>query len=219
MKAIECAVRALLVDDHPMVRSGIKAALCLHFPGIEVQESICAAEALERIRDRPPEVALLDVGLPGMNGLDLARAIKASFPTVHVLMVAGEVDPWTVHEALEAGSSGFVAKASPDSVLAEAVSAVLAGSVFLCPDSRAALGRAESTPTISDTPPPAILSRREREILVHIAHGENTKSIALTLGISAKTVETHRQHIMRKLRTDSVARLVRYAIHHHLIRC
>ena len=216
MKPGGVAGRVLLVDDHPMVRTGIRAALRHHLPHMRVEEAGSAAEALEKLAGFRPDLAVLDVNLPGMNGLDLARQIRAQSRLVKVLMVAAEADPWTVSEALQAGASGFVAKTNSADLLPRAIVAVLAGEVFLCPDSRAAWQRAERREA-KDPPGPAVLSSREREVLRHLAAGESTKSSAALLQISPKTVETHRQNIMRKLGLQSIAALTRYAIRHGLI--
>jgi len=159
------------------------------------------------------------VNLPGTNGLDLARQIRQRDRHARILMVAADADPWTVNEALAAGAAGFVAKTNSSDQLPAAIEAVLAGRTFLCPDSQAALQRAENqAEALAEPPGPAVLSTREREVLRCLAHGENTKTTADLLRISPKTVETHRSHIMRKLRTNSIAALTRYAIRHGLTR-
>ena len=209
--------RVLLVDDHPLVRDGLRAVLRQVLPQARIAEAGSGPEALQKLATDRPHLVLLDVNLPGMNGLDLAREIRAADPRIKLLMVAGEADPWTVREALAAGASGFVAKTCAATCLAEAVLAVLSGREFLCEDSQAALLRGGQQPGLAhEMPGPSVLSRREREVLRYLAHGENTKTIAALLEISPKTVETHRQHIMRKLGTNSVAALARYAIRHGL---
>jgi DNA-binding NarL/FixJ family response regulator len=212
------ALRLLLVDDHPLVRTGIAASLRRAFRGLQIQEAGCAADCLELMASFRPDLALLDVNLPGTNGLDLAQKLQALDKGTKILIVAADADPWTVSEALRAGATGFLAKSNSAELLAHAVRAVLAGQVFLCPDARSALRRAEPPRAAGGAPPgPAVLSSREREVLRHIALGQNTKSIAFSLGISPKTVETHRQHILRKLRLQSVADLTRYAISHGMV--
>lgn len=209
--------RVLLVDDHPLVRDGLRAALRRILPDGRFEEAGSAAEALERVAAVRPHLVLLDVNLPDGNGLHLAREIRAAEPRARLLMVAGEVDPWTIRESLEAGASGYMAKTNSGACLAEAVREVLGGGEFLCADSRAALDKvAGVAPAAEDLPGIAVLSQREREVLRHLAHGENTKEIAAILGISPKTVETHRQHITRKLGTSSIAVLTRYALRHGL---
>jgi len=209
--------RVLIVDDHPMMRDGLRGVLTRAFPGLEVFDAATSDEALKRLPVVCPQLALLDVNIPGGNGLDLAREICQEHPLVRVLMVAGEADPWSVRRALEAGASGFLTKTNSAASLVDAVRAVLGGERFLCPDSEKALQRAVAAGEVLREPPgPAVLSDREREILRYLAHGENTKEIAVILAISPKTVETHRQHIMRKLRVQSVAALARYAVRHGL---
>lgn len=211
--------RVLLVDDHPLVRDGLRAVLRSMFPKVHIEEAGVASEALEKIATLDPHLIVLDVNLPGTNGLELARQIHGSEKKIKLLMVASDTDPWTVREALAVGASGFVGKTRSVECLAQAVQAVLSGQQFLCPDSQEALDQSQQLEEASAEPPgPAILSQREREVLRYLAQGENTKSIASLLQVSPKTIETHRQHIMRKLGTNNVAALARYAIRHGLTR-
>lgn len=211
------ALRILIVDDHPLIRDGLRVVLRRSFPHAEVQDTGNPEDALHRVQQAPPDLVLLDVNLPRMNGLELLRRLRLEPTPSRVLMVAAEADPWTVRQALASGASGFVAKTRTTETLAAAVLAVTQGQPFLCEDSRAALDQAgASFPATKPEPGPAVLSDRERQILRYLAHGENTKSIALALEISPKTVETHRSHLMQKLGIDSVASLTRYAIRHGL---
>lgn len=211
------ALHVLVVDDHPIVRTGLRTALRLHFPTVLIEEAGCATEAKVILAARRPDLVLLDVNLPVTNGLDLARQILERDRKARILMVAAEADPWTVNEALRRGALGFLAKTNSGDALPEAVRRVLAGSVFLCPDAQRALQRAERVGCGAAAPPgPAVLTQREREVLRHLAHGENTKTIASLMEVSPKTIETHRSHIMRKLGTNSIAALTRYAIRHSL---
>jgi len=208
-----------MVDDHPLIRDGLRAALRRALPEVRLEEAGNPKDALERARSQVPQIVLLDVHLPGMSGVELARRLKSADPKVRILMIAGEADPWTIREALEAGAAGFIAKTRTAESLYDALRAVLDGGQYLCLDSRAALatlGDAEHSSRSSVEPGPSILTDREREILRLLAVGENTKAIAATLKISPKTVETHRSHLMRKLHVDNVAGLTRYAIRHGL---
>ena len=208
----------LLVDDHPLVREGLRAALQRALPTARLEEAGAAGEALAKMATHQPQLILLDVNLPGMSGLELARQIRATDRQVKLLMVVAEADPWTVQAALAAGASGFMAKTRSAECLTQAVQAVLSGQEFLCEDSQAALQRAVQHGRFSHEPPgPAVLSTREREVLRYLAHGENTKNIAALLAISPKTVETHRQHILGKLGINNVAALTHYAIRHGLM--
>lgn len=218
MKPAVAPWRVLLVDDHPLVRDGMRAALRRVLPEARLEEAEAGPEALEKVARHRPHLVLLDVNLPGTNGLDLAEQIRATDRKVKLLMVSAEADPWTVREALANGASGYVSKTHTAGCLGVAVQAVLNGEQFLCEASAAALKQAqEHQVTFTEPPGPAVLSRREREVLRFLAHGENTKSIAELLQISPKTVETHRAHIMEKLRLDNVASLTRYAIRHGML--
>ena len=210
--------QVLLVDHHPLMRAGLRVALRAALPTAHIEEAVAAAEALAKIATHHPQLILLDVNLPGVSGLDLAKQIRATDRQVKLLMVAAEADPWTVLEALAAGASGFMAKTRSAECLTQAVQTVLSEKEFLCEVSRAALHQATQHGKFGHEPPgPAVLSSREREVLRYLAHGENTKSIASLLEISPKTVETHRQHILAKLGINNVAALTRYAIRHGLI--
>jgi DNA-binding NarL/FixJ family response regulator len=210
-------MRILVVDDHPLVRDGMRAGIRLIFPTALIAEAGSAPEALATISAQPLDLVLLDVNLPGQNGIDLARRIRAANKHVKILVVAGEADPWTVNEAIEVGVSGFMTKTRSADFLQQAIQAVLEGKIVLCPDSEAALQRAEHGSGAATEPPgPSVLSERERQVLKHIAHGENTKTTASLLQISPKTVEAHRQHIMGKLGLQSVVALTHYAIRHGL---
>ncbi len=213
------AKRILIVDDHPLVRDGMRAGIRAIFPTALIAEAGSTPEALTILSGPHLDLILLDVNLPGQSGIDLARRIRAADKHAKILIVAGEVDPWTVNEAIEAGVSGFMSKIRCADFLRQAIQEVLDGKVVLCPDSEEALQRAEhAIGTTTEPPGPSILSDRERQVLRYIAHGENTKTIAALLQISPKTVETHRQHIMRKLRLNNVVALTRYAIRFGLMR-
>jgi len=209
--------RVLVVDDHPLVRDALRSVLQQVVPGAVVDDAGTAPEALHKIAEQMPDLALLDVNLPGMSGIELARQIQASKGKTKLLVISAESDPWTVQQALQAGAFGFLAKASSTDELIQAITAVLLGETYLSQEAQAALQRAEEQNLNTVDPPgPAVLTTREREILIYLAKGENTKNIASLLSISPKTVETHRQHITRKLRTSSVAALARYALRHGL---
>jgi DNA-binding NarL/FixJ family response regulator len=217
MNAALSRLRLLIVDDHPLMRAGIRAALRGHFAEAFIAEAGDAKEALVRIAAHRPDVLVLDVNLPGMNGLDLARHIRAQDGKARILIVAADVDPWTVAEAVRMGVLGFVSKTNTGEHLPAALRSVAAGQPYFCPDALRARHRAEQHGTLGDLPPgPAVLTAREREVLRYFAQGENAKTIAANLGISPNTAQTHRQHIMRKLGIHSLASLTRYAFRHGL---
>lgn len=208
----------LIVDDHPFVRDGLRAALQHCFGDIRVLEAGSALETLALLKVVLPDLVLLDINLPGTSGVDLAGEIRKHCPRIKLLMVAADVDPWTVSEALDAGAGGFVLKTHAHASLAEAVRTVMAGGTYLCPEAQEALSIARRGGPETPGPGPEILSEREREVLRYVAEGENTKTIAALLELSPKTIETHRQHITRKLGTNSVASWTRYALRHGLTR-
>ena len=210
-------MRILLVDDHPMVREGLRAAISRFSPAALIVEAGTSAEALKQAASLRPHLNIIDINLPDLNGLELARRLRAIDRRTKILFLAAEADPWTVHEALSVGACGYLTKTNAAQKLYEAIRSVMTGKLFLCDDAAAALRRAEEAgPMASEPPGTAILSHRERDVLKLIAEGQTTKAIALELKISPKTVETHRQHIMRKLRLDNVANLTYYAIRHGL---
>jgi len=210
--------QVLIVDDHPLVRAGLRTVVCQVLPQAVIREAGSGAEAMALIRAEPPQLALLDVILPGESGLHLASQIRAMHPSTILLMVAGEADPGAVQNALAMGASGFVAKTQLVSCLAQALAVVMRGDTFLCTDSQSALSEAMDQLGSDRTPPgPEVLSPREREVLCHYARGLSTKGIAALLQLSPKTVETHHQHIARKLGIDNLASLTHYAIRHGLV--
>lgn len=215
MKISDEPWRVLIVDDHPLIRDGLRGNLKRVLPNARIEDAGNAEEAQRTAGTLQPQLILLDVNLPGMSGLELARRFRATHSEAPVLMIAGDADPWTVREALALGASGFLSKTRTAEVLGEAVLTVLRGERFLCEDSRNIGPRVAPSPNPPQPEPgPAVLSDRERQILRYLVHGENTKGIADSLDISPKTVETHRIHIMRKLGIDNIAALTRYAIRH-----
>lgn len=208
------ALRILVVDGHPQVRDGLRAGVLATFPTALVEAAGSGAEALAYISANAPDLILLDSNLPGEDGIDLARRIRASDERVKLLVVADRSAPWKIDETLKAGASGFIGKTQSAGSFGQSLKRILDGQIVICPDTQSG---EQPRPAQVDAPGPGVLSRRELEILKHFAQGENTKAIASLLQISPKTVETHRQHIMRKLGIGSIAGLTRYAIRHGLI--
>jgi DNA-binding NarL/FixJ family response regulator len=212
------SLRVLLVDDHPLFRQGLRSEIQMTMPSAIVFEAGSAAEAMAKISEKRPGLVLLDINLPGENGIDLARRVQALDKRIKLLTITGEADPWTVNAVLEAGVSGFITKTRAAGFLGSAIKSIMRGEIVLCADAQRALEQAEQTGSNEhQSPGPSVLSERERQVLKFIAHGENTKTIGSLLQISPKTVETHRQHIMTKLGLRSIAGLTRYAMRHGLI--
>ncbi len=199
-------MRILIVDDHPLVREGVRT-LINHQSGLEVVgEAADADSALEAIARLEPALVLTDIGMKQVSGIALATQIRERWPAIHVIVLSMYDNPDYVHQAMQAGARGYVLKDAPSSDIVDAIRAVAAGDTFLS----ASLSRQSAR---SDGPRP-ILSEREAEILACLARGLSSKQIAAEHDLSVRTVETHRQNIRRKLRIEGQAELIRYAVEH-----
>lgn len=196
--------KILLVDDHPLVREGLRARLS-GVAGIEVVgEAGDAAQAFEQVDRLSPSLVLMDVGMKQTNGIELTARLRERHPGLQVLMLSMYDNPEYVHRALAAGARGYVLKEAPSEEIVAAIIAVTAGEVFL------GTGLAGRPSRASETRP--LLSQRESEILRCLALGQASKLIAASLGMSVRTVETHRQNIRRKLKLGGQAELIKYAV-------
>jgi DNA-binding NarL/FixJ family response regulator len=209
-------VRVVVVDDHVLVRGGIRLLLENFGRVAVVAEAKDGQQALKLIAEHHPDMVLSDIAMPGMNGLELTSRIKRDFPEVKVLILSMHIEEEYVSGALQAGACGYLVKDAAVAELEVALEAVLRGDTYLSP--RVAkpvvgsyLKRAESEATASGLTP------RQVEILRMIAEGRSSKQIAFDLGVSVKTVDTHRAQLMDRLRIHDVAGLVRYAIRIGLI--
>ena len=206
--------RILLADDHPIVREGLRALL--EREGFDVQaEAADGREAVRLARDLSPHVALLDLVMPLLNGLDAAREIRRASPRTKRILLTMYTEDSYVIEAIRAGINGYVLKTQAVADLAQATREVCQGRVYLSPG----ISRTVIEAYIDRTePPPDPLSRREREVLQLVAEGKTSKEIAHLLGVTTKTAEVHRGRIMKKLGIQGTAALVRYAIRRGLVR-
>lgn len=199
-------MRILIVDDHPLVRDGVRSLLCGQ-PSCEVVgEAGDADEAFLRVAELRPELVLTDIGMKHTSGITLTARLRAEHPEVAVLILSMYDNPDYVHQAMQAGARGYVLKDAPSSDILAAIDAIGAGGTFLS---------ASLTPPAShgDDPRPR-LSEREAEILNCLARGLSSKQIAAEYQLSVRTVETHRQNIRRKLKIEGQAELIRYAVEH-----
>jgi two-component system, NarL family, response regulator NreC len=204
-------IRVLVVDDHAVVRAGLRLLLDAEEDIETVGEAGDARQAVFEVRSSKPDVILMDVGLgSGKSGIEAAPEVLHEAPSAKVLMLSMQDDPRYVREAFAAGASGYVLKEAADSELVTAVRQVAAGTRYVDPvlGARIAAGDAEAERAAGEDP----LSEREREVLRLLALGHTNQEIAKTLFISVRTAETHRAHIMQKLRISTRAELVRYAI-------
>jgi DNA-binding NarL/FixJ family response regulator len=212
------ALRILLADDHALVRAGLRALL-EQMPGVEVVgETHDGQEALRLMGELRPDVALVDVSMPGLNGIETAARAAREHPSTRVLILSMHVDEEYVHRALSAGASGYLLKNAARGELELAVMAVARGEVWLSPEVSTKVVRALGKRERSPSGPYDILTQRQREVLQLIAEGRSTKQIAQRLGISIKTVETHRTELMERLGIHGIAGLVRYAIRAGIVR-
>jgi two-component system response regulator NreC len=207
-------IRVVIADDHAVVRSGLRMLIDAH-EGLEVvAEAGDVPTAMQVIRAHRPEVAVLDLNMPGGSSLEAIPALRASTPETAIVVLTMQDDPAFAREALQGGALGFVLKEAADEELLEAVKLAARGENYLNPRLGARLAAQPPAPS----GPPDGLSERELEVLRLIALGHTNVEIGERLYLSTRTVETHRAHIQQKTRASSRAELVRYAIDHGLIR-
>lgn len=205
-------IRVVLADDHRLVRSGIRALL-ERFEDVEmVGEAANGREALELVERHRPNIVLMDIAMPELNGLDAARNIHQRFPTTRVLLISMYDNEEYVAEALAVGAAGYVLKDASAAELDIAVHAVARGESYLSPAVAKRIVEGQVPPRGEGPIGLQRLTPRQREILQLIAEGNSSKEIARKLGVSIKTVETHRTHLMERLDIHDIAGLVRYAI-------
>jgi DNA-binding NarL/FixJ family response regulator len=205
--------RVLLADDHALIRQGLKALL--ERQGFQVVCEVSdGQEAIRSVEKTQPDVAIIDISMPILNGVDAARELKKSSPKTKVILLTQHEEDQYVTEALRAGVKGYVLKGQAADDLVHAIQEVCRGSVYLSPHiSRAVVDAYLSKTYVSNDP----LSGRERQVLQLVGEGKSTKDIAVHLGISVKTAESHRARLMKKLDIHETASLVRYAIRRGLI--
>lgn len=205
--------RVVLADDHEMLRAGLRSLLAKERDLEVVGEASDGRQAVELVTQHAPDLAILDIGMPNLNGIEATRQIRATVPKTKVIALSMHAGAQYVSRMLEAGASGYVLKDSAYEELVQAIKAVVSGNVYLGKGIAGVVvddyvRRIGATPEIEATK----LTAREREIAQLIAEGRSTKEIAGQLHVSVKTVETHRQHIMEKLNIDSIAELTKYAV-------
>ena len=208
-------IRVLLVDDHAVVRSGLRRVLEAEEDIEVVAEAGDMRNAVFEARAHKPDVIVMDVVMPGASGIEATPAVLNEAQDAKVLMLSMQDDPRYVREAFSVGASGYVLKEAADTEVVGAVREVARGGRYVHPELGARLIAAEETERVRAEEDP--LSDREREVLRLLALGHTNQEIAKMLYLSVRTVETHRAHIMQKLRLSSRAELVRYALDHNLL--
>lgn len=206
-------VRILIADDHKIVRDGLRALLDKQ-EGMEViAEAENGRKAVRFARELSPDIVIIDIGMPDLNGIDATRQIIAGSDSIKIIALSMHSDKRFVAQMFKAGASAYLLKDCAFEELAQAVSVVLAGQIYLSPEITGPVVEDYVRHlTTTDSSGFAVLTPREREVLQLLAEGESTREVADQLHVSIKTIETHRQQIMNKLKARSLADLTKYAI-------
>ncbi|MGV2864129.1 response regulator transcription factor [Achromobacter sp. ESBL13] len=213
MNSTPDAIRLLLVDDHPLVRDGLRLRLET-VPRLQVVGEagnaaaalafLAACQAEAPLGDTLPHLALMDLNMPGGGGLELTAQLHERYPQIAVLVLTMHDNPEYMVQAVKAGARGYLLKDEPAEEIVTAISAVMEGRSYFSASVAVRLSQASA--------PATMLTQRERDVLRHIASGQANKQIAHALGLSVRTVETHRLNIKRKLGIDGQAELIKYAV-------
>jgi DNA-binding NarL/FixJ family response regulator len=211
-------VRILIADDHEVVRHGIAAQISQRAGWQVVAEATNGLDAVTLALDLKPDLIVLDLTMPELNGLAAAARIRASWPEARILILTVHESEQLVREVIAAGAQGYVLKSDAGRILMAALETLLEDGSFFTPKfGRMVLDGYLRNPSAAEEPGAAGFSAREREIVQLLAEGKSNKEVATALGISVKTAETHRSNIMRKGGFGSLAELVRYAIRNRII--
>ncbi len=212
--------RILIADDHDLMRRGIKTLLESHAGWEVCGEAKTGREAVEKTEELKPDILILDISMPDLNGVEAARRIRKSSANTEILILSIHYSDQLIREIVDAGVRGYIVKSDSDRDLIIAVETLLKHKPFFTPYATEAIlsnfnagGPAVSVPELASKR----LTSREREIVQLLAEGKSSKEVAASLAISVKTAETHRANIMRKLDLHSVSELVRYAVRNQII--
>lgn len=219
MAAVTRKLRALLADDHELVRRGVRNVLqtdgCIQIVG-EACDGVRAVELAGKLK---PDVAIMDIGMPGIDGIEASRRIRTLLPAISILVLTMHQSDEMVRQALEAGARGFVLKSDLADSLLTAVKSLAGGGFYFAPQISEIVrnGFLKAGSDSLHTPLRPSPSRRQAEALRLLAAGKTNKEVAASMGITVKTAETYRERIMQKLNLHNTSDLVRYAIRHKLI--
>jgi DNA-binding NarL/FixJ family response regulator len=205
------SIRVVLADDHGLLRDALKSMLQEEHDIEVVGTAATGREAIELARELQPEVVMLDIGMPELNGIEATARLVARDPSIKVIGISTYADKRFVTGMLRAGAMGYVSKTSAATELIKAIRSVVKGQRYLCPMISEQVMDSIAQPA-SGTAKHPTLSRREREVLQLVAEGFRTSEIAVRMHVAEATVEVHRRNIMRKLELHSVAELTKYAI-------
>jgi DNA-binding NarL/FixJ family response regulator len=209
-------IRVLLADDHPVVRKGLSSCLAQFEHVVIVGQAIDGQDALRKAKELTPDLVLMDIDMPLLNGLTAADILRKENPAIKVLILSMHNDSDYVMRILQSGARGYILKQAPTEELIKAIDTIYAGDTYFSHEvARLALNQFVRGP--GEGPHPGQISAREREVLIAIAEGLSNKEIACRLGVGVRTIETHRERIMRKLNIHSIAGLTRFAIAKSLV--
>jgi two-component system nitrate/nitrite response regulator NarL len=216
VSATKQKIRILIADDHPVVRKGLQSCLARQDTLKVVGEASDGEEALAKALELAPDVILLDISMPRRDGLAVTEILRRQAPEIKILVLSVHSNREYIFRIIQAGAHGYVSKEAPTDQLVRAIQTVFEGQTFFSPEAaQEALHRLVQNGGKRE--PFAQLTAREREVLVLIAQGQSNKEIALKLGIGVRTIETHRERIMRRLDIHSVAGLTKFAIANGLV--
>jgi DNA-binding NarL/FixJ family response regulator len=205
--------KLLVVDDHPMLLRGLREAVTQQPNLTFVGEATTGAMALKLAQELSPDLVLMDIHLPDMDGIEATRQMLHALPAIKIIVFSGEAARPFVDAALQAGACGFLSKTSSLQEFLQAIDAVMAGKLYLSPEASTGILEDYRKSLISEPgPSKPFLSEREKQLLRLVAAGRRNKEIAEQMAVSAKSVETYRSRLMKKLGCSSPAELVRYAI-------
>jgi len=212
-------LRIVIADDHEIVRQGVKNLVANEADMEICGEATIGRDAVSLVEKLKPDVAILDISMPGLNGIDAARQILKAQPKTKVLMFTMHEAEQLVHEVFNAGAHGYLLKSDAGRHLIAAIRTVASGSHYFSSKLSEVIFESFLKKDVPHLPADSQQkpSGREREIIQLLAEGKSNKEVATTLGISVKTAETHRAAVMRKLGLHSISELVRYAIRNHMI--
>ena len=212
-------IRLLLADDHPVVRRGMRS--CLEdIKHVEVvDEAVDGQEAINKVKELSPDIVLMDIDMPNMNGLEATKLIRDEYPDTRVLILSVHTNKDYVLQIIRSGAQGYVLKDTPPADLVRAIESVDNGEPFFSPDiSQIVLNQYLEEAGADSSADSVKLTTRERQVLSMIAEGQSNKEMANHLGVGVRTIETHRERVMNKLNIHSVAGLTKYAITNGIVK-
>ena len=212
-------IKVLLADDHPVVRKGIRGWLS----GVEnlevVDEAVNGQEAIAKVKALSPDVVLMDVDMPKMNGLEATKIIRKECPNTRVVILSMHTNKSVVLQIIQSGAQGYVLKDAPPADLLRAIESVDSGEPFFSPDiNQIVLNQYLAETGAEPSPTATKLTNRERQVLGMIAEGQSNKEMADKMGVGVRTVETHRERMMAKLKIHTVAGLTKFAIANGIVK-